>query len=75
MQRWSMFVPTKMPDYVERDIAAAFDATFNTTGEKYTADQVLKGLEGKQVLFGGVGIKIDADFLSKLPASVKVVGT
>lgn len=75
MQRWSILVPVKMPDYVERDIAAAFDATFNTTGEKLTSEQILQGLEGKQALFGGVGIKMDADFMAKLPPSVKAVGT
>ena len=75
MQRWSIFVPVKMPDYVERDIAAAFDATFNTTGEKMTPEQILQGLDGKQALFGGVSVKMDADFMSKLPSSVKAVGT
>ena len=75
MLRWSMLVSTKMPDYVERDIATAFDATFNTTGEKLNPDQVLKGLEGKQALFGGVGDKMNADFIAKLPSSVKALGT
>lgn len=75
MSRWSIFVTAKMPDYVERDIAAAFDATFNTTGEKLTEDQVLKGLEGKDALFGGVGVKMNADFFARLPSSVKAVGT
>ncbi len=75
MSRWSIFVTAKMPDYVERDIAAAFDATFNTTGEKLTQEQVLKGLEGKDALFGGVGVKMDAAFMDKLPSSVKALGT
>lgn len=75
MSRWSVFVTAKMPEYVESDIAAAFDATFNTTGEKLTKDQVLKGLEGKDALFGGVGVKMDADFFARLPSSVKAVGT
>ena len=75
MSRWSIFVTAKMPDYVERDIAAAFDATFNTTGEKLTQDQVLQGLEGKDALFGGVGVKMDAAFMVKLPSSVKALGT
>lgn len=75
MQRWTMFVSTKMPDYVERDIAAAFDATLNTTGEKLSTEQILKGLEGKQAFFGGVGDKMNADFFAKLPSSVKAVGT
>ncbi|MHB1207850.1 MAG: 2-hydroxyacid dehydrogenase [Rhodospirillaceae bacterium] len=75
MQRWTMLVSTKMPDYVERDIAAAFDATFNTTGEKLSIEQILKGLEGKQAFFGGVGDKMNAEFFAKLPSSVKAVGT
>ena len=75
MSRWSILVTAKMPDYVERDIAAAFDATFNATGEKLTNDQVLKGLEGKDALFGNVGVKMDADFFARLPSSVKAVGT
>jgi lactate dehydrogenase-like 2-hydroxyacid dehydrogenase len=75
MQRWSMLVSAKMPDYVERDISAAFDATFNTSGEKLSIDQVLKGLEGKDAFFGGVGDKMNADFFAKLPSSVKAVGT
>lgn len=75
MSRWSIFVTAKMPDYVERDIAAAFDATFNTTGEKLTQEQVLEGLEGKDALFGGVGVKMDAAFFARLPSSVKAVGT
>ncbi len=75
MPRWSIFVTAKMPDYVESDIAAAFDATFNTTGEKLTQEQVLAGLEGKDALFGGVGVKMDAGFFARLPSSVKAVGT
>jgi glyoxylate reductase len=75
MQRWSMFVSAKMPDYVQRDIAAAFDATFNETGEKLTPDQVLKNLAGKQALFAWIGDRINADFLGKLPPSVKAIGT
>ncbi len=75
MQRWTMLVSTKMPDYVERDIATAFDATFNTSGEKLSIEQILKGLEGKQAFFGGVGDKMNAEFFAKLPSSVKAVGT
>ena len=75
MQRWSMFVSAKMPDYVQRDISVAFDATFNETGEKLTPDQVLKNLEGKQALFAWIGDKINADFLARLPSSVKAIGT
>ena len=75
MQRWSMFVSAKMPDYVQRDINAAFDATFNETGEKLTPEQVLKNLDGKQALFAWIGDKINADFLARLPPSVKAIGT
>ena len=75
MPRWSMFVSPILPDYVQQDIAAAFDATFNQTGGKLTPDQLIAGLDGKQALFTWIGDRINADFIARLPDSVRAIGT
>ena len=54
-------------------MATLFDARFNEADVQMSSEAVLAGLAGCDVLVSSITDAIDADFLARLPASVKLI--
>jgi glyoxylate reductase len=71
--RPKILVTRRLPASVEARMATLFDARFNEADTQMTKAAVLAGLEGCDVLVSSITDAIDADFLARLPQSVKLI--
>jgi glyoxylate reductase len=69
----AIFVTRRLPDPVEARMAALFDATFSLTDTPLSADQLLSGCEGKDVLVSSITDRIDTDLVARLPEGIKLI--
>jgi glyoxylate reductase len=68
-----ILVTRRLPAPVEVRMAALFDAQFNADDAPYSAVGLVKALDGHGVLVSSITDRIDADLISRLPASVKLI--
>ncbi len=54
-------------------MATLFDSTFNAGDSPLTADELVAGLDGKDVLVSSINDRIVADLIARLPKSVKLI--
>jgi glyoxylate reductase len=71
--RPKIFVTRRLPAPVEARMATLFDASFNHDDSPLSADALVAGLSGKDVLVSSITDRIDADLVARLPSSVKLV--
>jgi glyoxylate reductase len=71
--RPTILVTRRLPEAVEKRMAALFDARFNDTDKAYSADAMVARLEGCNVLVSSITDRIDAALIGRLPESVKLI--
>ncbi|MDO8359767.1 MAG: NAD(P)-dependent oxidoreductase, partial [Devosia sp.] len=71
--RPKILVTRRLPEPVEVRMAALFEARFNRDDAPYSADGLVAALAGHQVLVSAITDRIDADLISRLPATVKLI--
>src|SRR3569833_1551240 len=54
-------------------MATLFDACLNPDDAPYSADRLIAALAGREVLVSSITDRIDADLISRLPDSVKLI--
>lgn len=68
-----ILVSRKLPGPVEARMQDLFDVTLNPDDVPYTQDGLIAALEGHSVLVPTITDRLDADLLSALPQSVKLI--
>ena len=68
-----IFVTRRLPAPIEARMTTLFDATLNPADSPLSADQLIAGLSGKDVLVSSITDRIDADLVAQLPGSVKLI--
>jgi glyoxylate reductase len=73
LQNPRILVSRKLPLAVETRMATLFDAQLNTADIPLSADMLVEGLQGRQVLVSAITDRIDAALIARLPESVKLI--
>ncbi|MGV3574194.1 MAG: 2-hydroxyacid dehydrogenase [Devosia sp.] len=68
-----ILVTRRLPETIEARMATLFETDVNETDQTLTADDILTGVEGKDVLVSTITDRIDADLISRLPQSVRLI--
>jgi glyoxylate reductase len=68
-----ILVTRRLPDTIEARMATLFETDVNETDQTLTPDDILSGIEGKDVLVSTITDRIDADLIQRLPASVRLI--
>jgi glyoxylate reductase len=68
-----ILVTRRLPAQVEARMATLFDARFNETDAPLSANDLVAQLAGKDVLVSSITDRLDADLISRLPESVKLI--
>ncbi|MDV3252533.1 D-glycerate dehydrogenase [Devosia sp. BK] len=63
----------RLPQVIEARMATLFETDVNETDQTLTSDDILIGLEGKDVLVSTITDRVDADLISRLPQSVRLI--
>ena len=63
----------RLPEPVEQRMATLFDARLNTDDAAYSADRLVAALADREVLVSSITDRIDAELISRLPQSVKLI--
>jgi glyoxylate reductase len=66
-------VTRRLPQPVEARMAELFDARFNATDSPLTAEELLAGVAGADVLVSSINDRIDAELIARLPDSVRLI--
>ncbi len=75
MTKPKILVTRLMPPNVEKRIARDYDAITNPGDDKMTAEQIIEASDGKDGVLCCGGDPMNADTMSRLPDSVKIVST
>src|SRR5689334_15164276 len=68
-----ILVTRRLPEAVETRMAALFEARLNPKDTPYSADALVGALKGKDVLVSSITDRIDADFIARIPKSVRLI--
>jgi glyoxylate reductase len=68
-----IFVTRHLPAPIEARMATLFDATVNETDTPLDSEAILAGLYGKSVLVSSITDRIDAEFIARMPESVRLI--
>jgi glyoxylate reductase len=68
-----ILVTRRLPKPVETRMTALFDARLNETDEPLSADQLIAGLEGRDVLVSSITDRIDAALIGRMPDTLKLI--
>ncbi|HWV19621.1 MAG TPA: D-glycerate dehydrogenase, partial [Devosia sp.] len=63
----------RLPETIEARMATLFETDVNETDQTLTAEDILAGIEGKDVLVSTITDRIDADLIARLPQSVRLI--
>jgi glyoxylate reductase len=72
-QKAKILVTRRLPEPIEARMGTLFEADVNDADIALTADDIIAGLEGKDVLVSSITDKIDAALIGRLPPSVKLI--
>ena len=75
MKRWSMFVTPLLPDYVQDELKKEFDVLFNSRPGRLPDNEIIAGLDGKEIFFTWIGDRVGAELIRQLPPSVRAIAT
>lgn len=73
--RPKLFVTRRLPDAVTKRLNASYDATLNLDDHVMSADEIVKGAQGKDALLVTPADKVTAELIGQLPASIKMIAT
>jgi glyoxylate reductase len=68
-----IFVTRRLPAPIEARMATLFDTQLNDDDSQLGSDAIIAGLWGKDVLVSSITDRLDADFMERLPTSVKLI--
>jgi len=68
-----ILVTRRLPETIEARMATLFETDVNETDQTLTAEDILAGVEGKDVLVSTITDRIDADLIARLPQSVRLI--
>ncbi len=68
-----ILVTRRLPENIEARMATLFETDVNDADTTLTADDILAGLTGKDVLVSTITDRIDAALIARLPASVRLI--
>jgi len=68
-----ILVTRRLPETIEARMATLFETDVNETDQTLTAEDILAGIEGKDVLVSTITDRIDADLIARLPSSVRLI--
>ena len=68
-----ILVTRRLPEAIEARMGTLFEADVNEADIALTADDILLGLEGKDVLVSSITDRIDAALIGRLPSSVRLI--
>jgi Lactate dehydrogenase and related dehydrogenases len=68
-----ILVTRRLPASIEARMATLFETDVNEADISLTSDDILAGLEGKDVLVSTITDRIDADLIRRLPSSVRLI--
>ena len=72
-QKAKILVTRRLPDSIEARMGTLFETDVNDADVTLTADDIVAGLEGKDVLVSSITDKIDAALIARLPKSVRLI--
>ena len=68
-----ILVTRRLPEAIETRMAALFEARLNPKDVPYSPDALASALKGKDVLVSSITDRIDADFIARIPKSVRLI--
>ncbi|WIY53105.1 D-glycerate dehydrogenase [Devosia sp. YIM 151766] len=68
-----ILVTRRLPDSIEARMATLFETDVNEADLALAPDDILSGLDGKDVLVSTITDRIDAELISRLPDSVRLI--
>jgi glyoxylate reductase len=68
-----VLVTRRLPETIEARMATLFETDVNEGDVTLTADDIIDGLAGKDVLVSSITDAIDADLIARLPPSVRLI--
>jgi glyoxylate reductase len=71
--RPKILVTRRLPEPVEQRMATLFEARFNADDAPYAASTLVEALAGCEVLVSSITDRLDAELISQLPPSVKLI--
>jgi len=71
--RPKILVTRRLPEAIEARMATLFETDINDADVMLTGDDIVVGLEGKEVLVSSITDRIDAALISRLPRSVRLI--
>lgn len=72
-QKPHILVTRRLPETIEARMATLFETHVNEGDVTLTSDDIIAGLEGQDVLVSSITDRIDADLISRLPKSVRLI--
>ena len=72
-QKPKILVTRRLPESIESRMATLFETDINDGDITLTSDDIIAGLEGKDVLVCSITDTIDAALISRLPQSVRLI--
>jgi glyoxylate reductase len=72
-QRPRIFVTRRLPEQIEARMATLFEARFNDADSPLSAEEILAGLEDREVLVSSITDRIDSGLIRRLPKSVRLI--
>ena len=73
IQKPKILVTRRLPESIEARMATLFETDVNEADVTLTGDDILAGLEGKDVLVSSITDRIDADLIARMPKSVRLI--
>ncbi|KKB77853.1 2-hydroxyacid dehydrogenase [Devosia soli] len=68
-----ILVTRRLPETIEARMATLFETDVNESDQTLTAEDILSGIQGKDVLVSTITDRIDADLIRRLPPSVRLI--
>ncbi|WP_337956205.1 2-hydroxyacid dehydrogenase [Devosia sp. ZB163] len=73
LSRPKIFVTRRLPEQIEARMATLFEMTCKPVDGVLSADAIIEGAEGNDVLVTSINDPIDAALIARLPSSVKLI--
>jgi glyoxylate reductase len=73
LSRPKIFVTRRLPEQIEARMATLFDVTSKPVDGALSADAIIEGVAGKDVLVSSINDRIDAELIARLPKELKLI--
>src|SRR5687767_5002876 len=68
-----ILVTRRLPESIEARMATLFETDVNEADVTLTGDDIIAGLDGKEVLVSSITDRVDAELIARLPKSVRLI--